>query len=62
MAEKYPKCPFNALECFAITGRSKQCKALENTDFKLWKGCPFYKHKSQVKPFEEKKEEENDEL
>lgn len=54
----YPECPFNAKRCFAYVSTKKTCKALENTDFDLWKGCPFYKDKDKVKKHHEDKEGE----
>ena len=38
-----PRCPFHAGDCFAFDRPTQKCTALENTDFNLAKGCPFYK-------------------
>lgn len=46
-AESYPSCPFRAGNCFAYVKHSMGCKALEDTNFDLWRGCPFYKSKEQ---------------
>ena len=47
MRKPNPRCPFNAKKCFAYCRNNGGCKILENTDFDLWKGCPFYKTNEQ---------------
>lgn len=49
MIKNRPSCPFMATECFAYIRNKGTCKALEDTNFKLWNGCPFYKSKEQYK-------------
>ena len=45
-ADKYPECPFEHHDCFALI-RNHQCWCLSDTDFGN-RDCPFYKPGNEV--------------
>lgn len=62
MNKNRPICPFKATECFAYVQNRGACKALEDTNFKLWRGCPFFKTKEQRKAELGNKDPDTEEL
>jgi hypothetical protein len=45
-----PFCKQNRTDCFAFLQRTGRCFALQDTEFKNGKICPFYKKENEVDP------------